>query len=236
MQKLSVLPAFIALQFLTSTYGYGQTTTYKPSDINWYTKTLQREATTAREQLKKFKEDKGYDPQALKLIDEASTEIRNIEGKLQELQTKKMTTSTVLINMSVIKDKRNTVKDDLVALGALIPTGPKNFPERCVIYKVSTPERGDEIAKKEGLEKKIGRIEPMGYANNLVLSTPDPNNPSKLITYPLDEKVGLVGAADPNATQVVKQPTPPNMSVNAWVDVESKKVMCMTQPVAVNKP
>jgi hypothetical protein len=233
MSKLLLGLAVIGVQLIISTECYAQKTGYNPTDLNWYLKNLQREIATAKEQLKKFKEDKGYDPQAVKLIDEASSEIRNIEDKLQQLQTKTISTSTALLTMSVIKEKSEVVKDDLVSLGALIPSGPKNFPERCVIYKVSIPERGEEIAKKEGLEQRIGQLEPMGYANHLVLSAPDSNNPNKVIIYQLDEKMGLVGSAEPNASQIAKHPTPPNAHVTAWVDAESKKVMCVSQPIPV---
>lgn len=217
---------FVAL-FLVSTLSYGSPSAYNPSDINWYIKSLEKDIVTAKAKLKKFQEDKGYDPQAVKLINEASTITQEVEKMLQDLQTKKMDSSTVLRKMSAINEKRNDVKENLVALGELIPSGPKTFPERCVIYKATTA--GDELAKKEGLEQKTGQLEPMGYANHLVLS-------AKGSTYQLDDSVGVIGSADPKASQSVKQPTPPQQNVTALVDVKTKKVMCVGQPMAAVKP
>lgn len=129
MQRLSFLMVIIFILSLTDRYCYGQTQSYNPADLNWYLTALQRELTAAKEQIAKLKEDKGYDPKVKSLLKEASSQIQTIEAKLHELQTTKVATSNVLITMSVIKERWNTLRDDLVALATLVQYDPQNFTD-----------------------------------------------------------------------------------------------------------
>jgi hypothetical protein len=225
---------FLIILLLIPLQSFGLNQPNSLSDLGWYIKALQRELETSKEQLNKVKEDKGFDAEASRLISESISEIRAIEAKLQEMQTKKMANSQVLLNMSIIKERRGVLRDNLVALGIMMPYGPKHFPERCVFYKSDIPERGDELAMKEGLEKRVGKIENQNDA--LVFATPDRADPSKILGYHLDANMGVIGSEDPAEITAAKQPTPENMSITAWIDVESHKVMCVTHPIEAAHP
>lgn len=233
MSKVFVISAILLSTFLMNAPCVGQTQNTPPSDLKWYLNALQRELGTTKEQLNKLKEEKGFDAEGSRLINESFSEIRAIEAKVHDLQSKKMASSLVVMNMSIIKERRGVIRDNLVALNILIPNAPQNYPERCAIYKSEIPERGEELAKKEGLIMKIGKIDQTSDSDSLVFSTTDPSDPTKHEDYQVDPKVGLIGSEDPNAITTAKQPTPADMNVKAWVDTETKRVMCISQPLAV---
>jgi len=121
MQKLSFLMVILSILTLTNRYCYGQAQTYDPDDLNWYLTALQRELTAAKEQIQKLKEERGDDLKVKSLLMESSSQIHTIEAKLQELQTKKVSALSLLIAMSVIKERRNTLRDNLADLETLVP-------------------------------------------------------------------------------------------------------------------
>jgi hypothetical protein len=95
--------------------------------------------------------------------------------------------------------------------------------------------QGFQKAKQDGLVRRSGIVETFSHPNHWVLVVPTPSAPEGVERFALDENVGLIGSSDPSSTLLVKSRTPHHMFVTGWVNLQTKKTMCLSQPSKVEK-
>lgn len=192
-----------------------------------FVKSNQDKIKQLRDNINKLGVEKGHDPKVGGLLQQATGEIDNAEAQLKQLDPVIKQLDPVKKLPRDITNSISIAENALSSVGKIQVSGPKNFPERCLLLVLD--DKGREKAKKDGLTEKSGIVETFGGPNTWVLTSPNPSAPEGVDRFQLDEKVGMIGSSDPSSALLVRGHTPQNMSVTGWVDMSSKKVMCVSK-------
>jgi len=196
------------------------TSSAKEEDIPAFIKETQAYIQDAKAQTQKYTKEKGYDPEAKKLLKETTSELQLLETKLQGLRKTPG-------DLSLIKERLILVKDNLIALGEIVPAGPQHFPKRCLILTLDS--KGRETAMKEALELKVGRIE-TDSKNGLSLKVIQAETPEKVDQFKFDKNVGIIGSEDITLRDTILKGLLKDTQITAWVDYTTNTVMCISKP------